>query len=228
MLEKAKELWDWLYSLEAEKFEHMEKLKRQKYEVTTQRKRVEELSKYLYKDTWKTSFRTELENIDITAVSGDGEEQTCLILQEGRRCSPQKVNAHREVFSRGQDMPVSRIPEHCIHSAGGSDFTQGLLFTQGCTRRSTTTCLTSTLSALSSSPPFSVIRYDQAATEPSTIIKSGITGNALAPPTKPTLEIMVSHCCIVGFVPNCSALDGVRGDIYSGRLAFKTKSWSQL
>ncbi|XP_048040820.1 troponin T type 3b (skeletal, fast) isoform X11 [Megalobrama amblycephala] len=44
--EKAKELWDWLYSLEAEKFEHMEKLKRQKYEVTTQRKRVEELSKY--------------------------------------------------------------------------------------------------------------------------------------------------------------------------------------
>ncbi|KTG45325.1 hypothetical protein cypCar_00015010, partial [Cyprinus carpio] len=31
--EKAKELWDWLYKLEAEKFEHIEKLKRQKYEV---------------------------------------------------------------------------------------------------------------------------------------------------------------------------------------------------
>lgn len=31
--EKAKELWDWLYSLEAEKFQHIEKLKRQKYEV---------------------------------------------------------------------------------------------------------------------------------------------------------------------------------------------------
>lgn len=31
--EKAKELWDWLYTLEAEKFEHLEKLKRQKYEV---------------------------------------------------------------------------------------------------------------------------------------------------------------------------------------------------
>ncbi len=31
--EKAKELWDWLYTLEAEKFEHIEKLKRQKYEV---------------------------------------------------------------------------------------------------------------------------------------------------------------------------------------------------
>ncbi|KAK7170292.1 hypothetical protein R3I94_000504 [Phoxinus phoxinus] len=44
--EKAKEMWDWLYSLEVEKFEHLEKLKRQKYEVTTQRKRVEELSKY--------------------------------------------------------------------------------------------------------------------------------------------------------------------------------------
>ncbi|XP_016361371.1 troponin T, fast skeletal muscle isoforms-like isoform X1 [Sinocyclocheilus anshuiensis] len=44
--EKAKELWDWLYQLEAEKFQHIEKLKRQKYEVTTQRMRVEELSKY--------------------------------------------------------------------------------------------------------------------------------------------------------------------------------------
>uniref|UniRef100_A0A672R9H1 Troponin T, fast skeletal muscle isoforms-like n=1 Tax=Sinocyclocheilus grahami TaxID=75366 RepID=A0A672R9H1_SINGR len=31
--EKAKELWDWMYQLEAEKFEHIEKLKRQKYEV---------------------------------------------------------------------------------------------------------------------------------------------------------------------------------------------------
>lgn len=34
--EKAKELWDWLYTLEAEKFEHMERLKRQKYEVRQQ------------------------------------------------------------------------------------------------------------------------------------------------------------------------------------------------
>uniref|UniRef100_A0A672R9C8 Troponin T, fast skeletal muscle isoforms-like n=1 Tax=Sinocyclocheilus grahami TaxID=75366 RepID=A0A672R9C8_SINGR len=31
--EKAKELWDWMYQLEAEKFEHIEKLKRQKYEI---------------------------------------------------------------------------------------------------------------------------------------------------------------------------------------------------
>ncbi|XP_063044736.1 troponin T type 3b (skeletal, fast) isoform X6 [Engraulis encrasicolus] len=44
--EKAKELWDWMYQLESEKFDHMEKLKKQKYEVTTLRKRVEELSKF--------------------------------------------------------------------------------------------------------------------------------------------------------------------------------------
>uniref|UniRef100_A0A3B1KC72 Troponin T type 3a (skeletal, fast) n=1 Tax=Astyanax mexicanus TaxID=7994 RepID=A0A3B1KC72_ASTMX len=43
--EKAKELHDWMKTLEAEKFQHMERLKRQKYEVTTLRKRVEELSK---------------------------------------------------------------------------------------------------------------------------------------------------------------------------------------
>ncbi|TSK45843.1 Troponin T, fast skeletal muscle isoforms [Bagarius yarrelli] len=43
--EKAKELYEWLKTLEAEKFDHMERLKKQKYEVTTLRKRVEELSK---------------------------------------------------------------------------------------------------------------------------------------------------------------------------------------
>ncbi|KAJ8417080.1 hypothetical protein AAFF_G00283070 [Aldrovandia affinis] len=43
--EKAKELWDWMQTLESEKFDHIEKLKMQKYEVTTLRKRVEELSK---------------------------------------------------------------------------------------------------------------------------------------------------------------------------------------
>lgn len=31
--DKAKELWDWMYKLESEKFDHIEKLKRQKYEV---------------------------------------------------------------------------------------------------------------------------------------------------------------------------------------------------
>ncbi|XP_028813082.1 troponin T type 3b (skeletal, fast) isoform X7 [Denticeps clupeoides] len=44
--EKAKELWEWMFTLESEKFDHIEKLKRQKYEVTTLRKRVEELSKF--------------------------------------------------------------------------------------------------------------------------------------------------------------------------------------
>ncbi|XP_017555655.1 troponin T type 3a (skeletal, fast) isoform X6 [Pygocentrus nattereri] len=44
--EKAKEFQEWLKTLESEKFEHMERLKRQKYEVTTLRKRVEELSKF--------------------------------------------------------------------------------------------------------------------------------------------------------------------------------------
>uniref|UniRef100_A0A8C7I150 Troponin T3, fast skeletal type n=1 Tax=Oncorhynchus kisutch TaxID=8019 RepID=A0A8C7I150_ONCKI len=43
--EKAKELHEWMQTLESEKFDHIERLKRQKYEVTTLRKRVEELSK---------------------------------------------------------------------------------------------------------------------------------------------------------------------------------------
>ncbi|XP_043915039.1 troponin T, fast skeletal muscle isoform X7 [Protopterus annectens] len=44
--EKAKELWDWLYQMESEKFDMSEKLKRQKYEIVTLQKRFEELSKY--------------------------------------------------------------------------------------------------------------------------------------------------------------------------------------
>ncbi|XP_038854579.1 troponin T, fast skeletal muscle isoforms-like isoform X1 [Salvelinus namaycush] len=44
--EKAKELHEWMKTLESEKFDNMERLKRQKYEVTTLRKRVEELSKF--------------------------------------------------------------------------------------------------------------------------------------------------------------------------------------
>ncbi|XP_040265738.1 troponin T, fast skeletal muscle isoform X2 [Bufo bufo] len=44
--DKAKELWDWLYELESEKFEMGEKLKKQKYEITTLHRRVEELSKF--------------------------------------------------------------------------------------------------------------------------------------------------------------------------------------
>ncbi|KAM4618050.1 troponin T, fast skeletal muscle [Discoglossus pictus] len=44
--DKAKEMWDWLYQLESEKFEMSEKLKRQKYEIVTMHRRVEELSKH--------------------------------------------------------------------------------------------------------------------------------------------------------------------------------------
>lgn len=44
--DKINELHDWMRQLESEKFDHMERLKRQKYEVTTLRKRVEELSKF--------------------------------------------------------------------------------------------------------------------------------------------------------------------------------------
>ncbi|XP_051978702.1 troponin T type 3a (skeletal, fast), partial [Xyrauchen texanus] len=44
--EKANELFEWMKTLESEKFDHTERLKKQKYEVTTLRKRVEELSKF--------------------------------------------------------------------------------------------------------------------------------------------------------------------------------------
>ncbi|KAK3509984.1 hypothetical protein QTP70_024331, partial [Hemibagrus guttatus] len=43
--DKAKELWDWMYKLEFEKFDHIEKLKRQKYEVISLRNRIDELQK---------------------------------------------------------------------------------------------------------------------------------------------------------------------------------------
>uniref|UniRef100_A0A8D2IY23 Troponin T3, fast skeletal type n=1 Tax=Varanus komodoensis TaxID=61221 RepID=A0A8D2IY23_VARKO len=35
--DKAKELWDWLYQLETEKYEYLEKIKRQKYDVSRKR-----------------------------------------------------------------------------------------------------------------------------------------------------------------------------------------------
>ncbi|XP_077373954.1 troponin T, fast skeletal muscle isoforms-like isoform X5 [Festucalex cinctus] len=44
--DKINELYDWMCQLESEKFDHTERLKKQKYEVTTLRKRVEELSKF--------------------------------------------------------------------------------------------------------------------------------------------------------------------------------------
>nr|XP_057932032.1 troponin T type 3a (skeletal, fast) isoform X3 [Doryrhamphus excisus] len=44
--DKINELYEWMCQLESEKFDHTERLKKQKYEVTTLRKRVEELSKF--------------------------------------------------------------------------------------------------------------------------------------------------------------------------------------
>ncbi|XP_039389761.1 troponin T, fast skeletal muscle isoform X11 [Mauremys reevesii] len=44
--DKAKELWDWLYQLETEKYEFSEKMKSQKYEITSLRSRVQALSKF--------------------------------------------------------------------------------------------------------------------------------------------------------------------------------------
>ncbi|XP_042197285.1 troponin T type 3a (skeletal, fast) isoform X2 [Callorhinchus milii] len=44
--DRANEMFQWLCGLESDKFDFAEKLKRQKYEITTARKRVEELSKF--------------------------------------------------------------------------------------------------------------------------------------------------------------------------------------
>uniref|UniRef100_A0A663EVX1 Troponin T3, fast skeletal type n=1 Tax=Aquila chrysaetos chrysaetos TaxID=223781 RepID=A0A663EVX1_AQUCH len=44
--DKAKELWDWLYQLETEKYDFTEQIKRKKYEILTLRCRVQELSKF--------------------------------------------------------------------------------------------------------------------------------------------------------------------------------------
>lgn len=44
--EKAKELWDWLHKLEAIKYDHCQKLQRQRYEVISLRNRIDELQKH--------------------------------------------------------------------------------------------------------------------------------------------------------------------------------------
>ncbi|XP_062973212.1 troponin T, fast skeletal muscle isoform X5 [Elgaria multicarinata webbii] len=44
--EKAKEMWDWLYQLETEKYEYLEKIKRQKYDITTLRNRIDQAQKH--------------------------------------------------------------------------------------------------------------------------------------------------------------------------------------
>uniref|UniRef100_A0A8C2WLH1 Troponin T3, fast skeletal type n=1 Tax=Cyclopterus lumpus TaxID=8103 RepID=A0A8C2WLH1_CYCLU len=43
--EKANELWEWLHDLEAIKYDHCEKLTRQRYEVVSLRNRIDELQK---------------------------------------------------------------------------------------------------------------------------------------------------------------------------------------
>ncbi|XP_006861088.1 PREDICTED: troponin T, fast skeletal muscle [Chrysochloris asiatica] len=44
--DKAKELWDTLYQLETDKYEFGEKLKRQKYDITTLRSRIDQAQKH--------------------------------------------------------------------------------------------------------------------------------------------------------------------------------------
>ncbi|KAI3370809.1 hypothetical protein L3Q82_007116 [Scortum barcoo] len=44
--DKINELHEWMVQLESEKFDHMERLKRQKYEVLTYRNRIDELQKH--------------------------------------------------------------------------------------------------------------------------------------------------------------------------------------
>uniref|UniRef100_A0A8C4WPZ9 Troponin T type 3a (skeletal, fast) n=1 Tax=Eptatretus burgeri TaxID=7764 RepID=A0A8C4WPZ9_EPTBU len=44
--DKAKEMWEWLHQLESEKFDLQEKLKRQKYDISTLTRRYDELAKY--------------------------------------------------------------------------------------------------------------------------------------------------------------------------------------
>ncbi|XP_015719340.1 troponin T, fast skeletal muscle isoform X7 [Coturnix japonica] len=44
--DKAKELWDWLYQLQTEKYDFTEQIKRKKYEILTLRCRLQELSKF--------------------------------------------------------------------------------------------------------------------------------------------------------------------------------------
>ncbi|XP_061606030.1 troponin T, fast skeletal muscle isoforms-like isoform X2 [Phyllopteryx taeniolatus] len=44
--ETAKEMWEWLHSLEEIKYDHCEKLKRQRYEVISLRNRIDELQKH--------------------------------------------------------------------------------------------------------------------------------------------------------------------------------------
>nr|XP_013813226.1 PREDICTED: troponin T, fast skeletal muscle [Apteryx mantelli mantelli] len=44
--DKAKELWDWLYQLENEKYDFTEQIKRKKYEIITLRNRIDQAQKH--------------------------------------------------------------------------------------------------------------------------------------------------------------------------------------
>ncbi|KAM9556189.1 troponin T, fast skeletal muscle isoform 1-T1 [Guaruba guarouba] len=44
--DKAKELWDWLYQLETEKYDFTEQIKRKKYEIVTLRSRIDQAQKH--------------------------------------------------------------------------------------------------------------------------------------------------------------------------------------
>ncbi|XP_026706335.1 troponin T, fast skeletal muscle isoform X21 [Athene cunicularia] len=44
--DKAKELWDWLYQLETEKYDFTEQIKRKKYEIVTFRNRIDQAQKH--------------------------------------------------------------------------------------------------------------------------------------------------------------------------------------
>ncbi|XP_031409202.1 troponin T, fast skeletal muscle isoform X34 [Meleagris gallopavo] len=44
--DKAKELWDWLYQLQTEKYDFAEQIKRKKYEIVTLRNRIDQAQKH--------------------------------------------------------------------------------------------------------------------------------------------------------------------------------------
>ncbi|XP_042669719.1 troponin T, fast skeletal muscle isoform X1 [Centrocercus urophasianus] len=44
--DKAKELWDWLYQLQTEKYDFTEQIKRKKYEIVTLRNRIDQAQKH--------------------------------------------------------------------------------------------------------------------------------------------------------------------------------------
>ncbi|XP_069778406.1 troponin T type 3a (skeletal, fast) [Narcine bancroftii] len=83
--EKAKELHDWLCQLESEKFDMGEKLKRQKYETTSLRTRLELLSKLLLQpEIALMNFKSTARRVRARArlvAAGSKQLKRCLLLQ---------------------------------------------------------------------------------------------------------------------------------------------------